>query len=128
VIPGVAIASVAAFVAALWWSGVLESAGRAITAARDTAGVMRDATLDDLQRERAAQQASLVLLALCASIVGRSLLALAASAVPIVAADWSGLASSGDVIAFLSRVDVIVVASAVMVVGYLARRRLWPSS
>jgi len=128
VIEATAILSLLLFVAALSYSGVIGAAAGVLATARGAAAVMRDEALDDRARERAVQQASLRLFSGFASILGRGVLSLAASVLPIWAADATGLASAGAVLAFLARVDVIVIASAVMVAGYLFRVRLWPSS
>ncbi len=60
-------------------------------------------------------------------ILVRSALAFLASFLPIWIASLAGLATIEDVLRYLSRWDVIVIASMVVIAGYVIWMRLWPS-
>lgn len=122
-----AVASLSIFAIALGLSGVAGVAAGVLTTTQDAVAVMRDATLDEAAREKAIQRASVRLLSDAAGILVRAALSVAVSLVPIWLVDATGLAPFESVIAFLSRWDVVLIASVVMVAGYFARRRLWPS-
>jgi len=119
------IASIALFLVALQLTRLVRVSGGAIATARGALEAMRDPALDDAAREKAVQRASLRLMGAFALIVAGGAGSLAVSLLPIWLADITGLAASGDVIGFLSRWDVIAIASAVIVAGYLAWVRLW---
>ena len=121
-----AAASIGMFLVAFWLSGVLTASASALAVARDALEQIRDTNNDDMAREKAARRASLRLIGILGSILGRGAVAVGASLLPIWLADVTDLAASGQVIAFLSRWDVIVSASIVIVLGYYARKRLWP--
>lgn len=123
-----AVAALAIFAIAIWVSGVMRVSVGVLSTTQNAAAIMRDPALDDLQREKAIQRASLRLLADFGSILFRGVASLAISFAPIWLADVSGLASARAVMDFLSRVDVIVVASIVMIAGYVLRVRMWPSN
>lgn len=119
-------ASIACFMLLFWLTGIVGVAREAIATARSALQTMRAPELDDDARERAVQSAALRMLKLSASLILRSLLALAAAAVPILGADWLGLVPARESLAFMERWDVILIASLVMIAGYIAVRRLWP--
>jgi hypothetical protein len=123
-----AVASICAFLVALWLVGVIPASAGAVAIARDALSVLRDAELDDAAREKAVQRASVRLLTTFFSILARGAAAIGASLVPIWLADVAGIAPSDHVIEFLARWDVIAIASVVIVIGYLVRVRLWASS
>ena len=124
----IAIASVFLLAVALDRVGVVRIATAAMGTAQVAMATMQDGSLDDLAREQAMQRASIRLLGLFVSIVGRVALAFVISIIPVAIADRAGVASSVSVIAFLSRLDVILIVSVAMIVGYLIRIRLWPSN
>jgi hypothetical protein len=128
VILATAVASIAFFAAALWFSGVVRVAAGVLATTHRAVAVMRDGSLDDMAREQAIRRASMKLMADLASILVRGAFSLAASLLPIWLGEATALADADAVFAFLARWDVILVASGVMVVGYLARIRLWPSN
>ena len=123
-----AATSICMFIVALWLSGVVPASASALAIARGALGVMRDAGLEDVAREKAVQRASLRLLGTFVSILARGAVAIGASLLPIWLADATGLAPGGEVIEFLSRWDVIVIASIVIVLGYIVRTRLWAAN
>lgn len=123
-----AIVSILAFVVVFWKAGVVEAAQKAIATASRAGKVMSSKELDDHTKEKEVQKAAIGLVGSVFSIALRSLIALLAAAVPIYGADAAGLATTDGVIDFLSRWDVIIIVSAVMVAGYFAGRRLWPAA
>ena len=124
-IAAVGIVSIVLFLIALWLLRLVPVASAAVATARGAVAAMRDPALDDAAREKAVQAASLRLMGAFASIVVRGALSLGASLLPIWLADLTGLASGWAIVDFLSRWDVIVVASVVIVAGYVVRVKLW---
>jgi hypothetical protein len=125
VIAVAALATVAVFAVALWRLGVVNAASGAIAISRDTMGIMRDPHLDERAREQAVQRASLRLIGACGSILLRSALAVLVSLVPVWAFSALGFVTFGQVMEFLSRWDVVVIVTVVMLAGYGMWKRLW---
>jgi hypothetical protein len=128
VIVATAVACIAVFVVALRISGVVGASAGVLTTTQQAVAIMRDGSIDDAAREKAIQRASIGLIASFGSILLRAALALAASLLPVWLAGMADLARPRDVFEFLSRRDVILAATGVMIVGYVARVRLWPSN
>ena len=126
-IAAAAIASIGCFIVAFWLLGVARVGAGVLTVARGAVAAMRDENLDDAAREKAVQRASLQLMGAFASILVRSALALLISFLPIWIASLAGLASIEAVVAFLSRWDVIAVASMAVIAGYVIWTRLAPT-
>ena len=124
-IVAIAVASIVVFLVALLLLGVVPAAARALTIARGAFAALRDPALDDAARERAARDASMRLLRSFISILARGGLAIAVSLLPIWLADASGLAPRDQIFDFLSRWDVILIASIVIGLGYAIRTLLW---
>ena len=124
-IVGVAVAAILAFVIVFWKAGVVGAAQKAITTASYAGKVMSNNALDDDTKEKEIQKSAISLLGSVFSIAWRSVVSLAATAVPIYGAEAAGLVSADAVIDFLSRWDVIIIVSVVMIIGYLVGRRLW---
>lgn len=120
----IGIASIALFLFAFWRLDLVRVAASALATARTALATMRDGSLDDATREKRVQAASIRLTGAFVSIAVRGAVALGVSLLPIWLGDVSGLAAGGEVIGFLSRWDVILVASAVIVAGYVLRARL----
>jgi hypothetical protein len=116
-----------AFVIVFWKAGVVGAAQKAITTASHAGKVMSSKELDDEVKEKEIQKSAIGLLGSFVSIAGRSALSLVAAAVPIYGAEAAGLVSADAVIDFLSRWDVIIIISVVMIAGYLVGRRVWPA-
>jgi hypothetical protein len=95
----------------------LRTAGAGMTA-------MRDAGIDDTDRERAVRAASVTLMRAFFSIVFRVSLCFLASAFVIWLAGITGLSAVGEVVAFLSRADVIGISFVVVTVGCILWLRL----
>ena len=128
IVAATAVASLVCFVMAFALLRVTGAATGVLAKTQAAVATMRDAALNDDAREKAMQDVSRRLLGDFFSILLRGGLAIAVSALPIWLADWWGLASAGDVLAFLSRPAVMLVATAIMVLGLLLRTRLWPSN
>jgi hypothetical protein len=124
-IQATAAVSICAFLAALWLARVVPASAGAVAVAHRALEAMRDAELDDTAREKAVRRASLQLFGTFVSILLRGGFAIGVSLVPIWLGNVSGLAPGDQVIAFLSRWDVIAIASIVITIGYLIRMRLW---
>ena len=118
-------ASICIFLVVFWITKVVAVARRAITIVRGALQAMRDPQLDEMARERSVQAAAMQLLLTAASLTLRSLVALASALAPIFAADWAGVASQAETFAFMERWDVILGATAIITIGYLARVFLW---
>lgn len=93
-----AAAAIALFLVLLKSLGVVVQAHRATTVARESMGVLTDATLSDDEKERAAQGASARLFGHFLQITLRSLAALAAPTIVLYAADRFGLVSFNQAI------------------------------
>ncbi len=103
--------SIAAFLMVFQWIGVVPVAKTALVTVRAATVTMRDPALDDLAREQAVQAAALRLIVATGSLIVRSAVALVAACIPILAADWAGIAPMAVTIAFLERWEVILVAA-----------------
>lgn len=119
-----AIVSTGLFVLAFGILGIARIGAGVLVTARDAVAVMRDENSDDETREKVARRASLQLMGALFSILVRTALAVLAAFVPIWIAASAGFAASGDVLRFLSRWDVIVAASLVIIAGYIMWMRM----
>ncbi len=120
-----AVASILAFVIVFWKAGVVGAAQKAIATASHAGKVMSSKELDDDAKEKEVQKSAIGLLGSVGSITVRSLIPLIAAGIPIYGAEAAGLVSADAVIDFLSRWDVIIIVSVVMIAGYLVGRRFW---
>ena len=122
----IAATSIGIFLLVFWLAGVVSSARSAIAIIRAAMQAMRDPQLDETTRERAIQSAAIRLVAASGSLIFRNLLALGAAFLPILAADWAGIAPHEVVLAFMGRWDVIVIATVVITLGFVVGARVWP--
>jgi len=117
--------SVIAFVVAFSTFGVLAAARTAMSRANAAGQVMRNPALSDEEKEKQVQKAALGLLGSVMSIFARSLGSLIAAVVPVYLFAAFGGPTAQTVFAFLARLDVLIIASALatglMIV--LARRK-----
>jgi hypothetical protein len=127
VIVAVAIASIVAFLVVFWKIGVVPAASQAATRASAATRVIASKELGDEVKERETQKAALGLLGDVFSILWRSIVALVAAAVPIYGAEILKLTTSDAVVDFLARWDVIIIASLIIIAGYVVGQRLWPA-
>ena len=123
----VSLASVLAFLLAFKMLAIPRIAVLSFGTARQAMEAMRDQALNDLERERAVQKASITLLGQFWSMLYRTFLTILAAAGPIYLADILGLNKATTTIGFLSRVDVIVSISILLIVAFWLRGKLWPS-
>ena len=123
----VAIFSIAVFLVALHFSGALRAGVAILPVARGALNTIQNQALGDDEKERAIQRATVRLARSLVSIVIRSAFTLAVSLVPLVAAEYFGWADIDEVIAFLSRWDVILIVSVAIIAGYILKSKLWPS-
>mgnify|MGYP000055978571 CR=1 FL=1 len=119
-----AIASIFVFVFALSISGVVQVANRVLATVRESVAAMRDSNLDDEKREKMVQQASIKLFSYFFSILIRSTLVFLFSFMPICISSLFNLAEINEVIHYLARWDVIVIATILIVIGYVGWVRL----
>ncbi|MCG8444036.1 MAG: hypothetical protein MI723_19715 [Caulobacterales bacterium] len=111
------VSTVLLFVAAAIGARVVATARQALSTVNAAAHVMRDSALDEDARERQVQALSLRLLRLFASLTARALLTVLAAAAPIALAHAAGLAPWRSTVAFLTRWDVIVISTLVVMGG-----------
>jgi hypothetical protein len=123
-VPLVALLATAAFLVGFHFSGVVPAARRALVTARAATSVMRNPAVDDDEKELAVRHAGLSLLASTFSILLRSLLSLLVSFTPILAADLAGLTDTRATLAFLARLDVLLMTAGVMTAVWLVAGRL----
>jgi len=99
----ISLATIGIFVAALSASGILRVAVNAMVITKRALAIIRDDNTDDEEREQVSRRASVQLLGTTFSIVVRSVLVAIISFLPVLLADWTGLAKTEDVFLFLSR-------------------------
>ena len=102
------------FIVAFALLGIVRVASGVLATARNALGAMKDDDLSDEEREKIVQAASIKLLGAFFSILLRSVGALLAAFLPIWLAGMTGLASEDAVLAFLSRLDVILITTVVI--------------
>ncbi len=115
--------AVLGFMVALEGLGVLQVAADAIRTSRAAAGVVRDRSLSDEEKERSVRAASVTLVKGFVSIGSRTVLAAGLFLLILLAFDLPGAASLGSVTAWLATLEGIVGMSALVVVWILVRRR-----
>ena len=125
----IAVAALATvvFLLSFHWLRIVDVGRRIIDVSRRASTIISDPDLDDLEKEKAVQGATLDLAKGFVSIVVRSAAAVALSFVPMYLADYFDFVPTEQVIAFLSRWDVIAILSAAIILFFLLRSRLWPS-
>lgn len=117
--------SIGLFLLVFWRAAVVSAAQSAMTTVQKGFAAMREPGIDDRARERALQAVAIELAGACALLVFRSLLALGAGLAPILIADWVEIAPRTEVLAFMERWDVILVASLAASFVYAAGSRFW---
>ena len=122
----VAVISVTLFLIAFWWLKITRVGADALKISRSAMAAMGDKSLDDDTREKMIQSASVKLFGSFFSILIRSILTLAIAFLPVWLADLTGIAGMHAVFGFLSRIDVIIITSIVMIGGYLVLMRVKP--
>lgn len=122
------IIAIGVFTATLWRLGITTVAADVLGLTRSVLVTVRNDAVDDFERERVVRRAALRMFSMFVSIVTRSLLAIAASFAPIGAAHLAGVVDAAEVLSFLSRWEVVLTATAIMIAGYAGKERLWPPS
>jgi hypothetical protein len=120
---GAALAAIACFAIAFERLGVLAVAQRVMESGLSASRAMRDATASDDEKERIARSASLVLLRSFGSITVRSVLAVAASVVPVMALQSAGVVRLSAVNDLLMSWSGLLLASVVVAAMSIARMR-----
>jgi hypothetical protein len=118
------LTAVVFFVLAFQRFGVPAAAHFAIQSGVDASRRMRDPASSDDEKEQAARAASLVLMRSFGSIAGRSAAALAASVLPLLVFDFTGLARLASVNELMLSWNGLLVALLVAAVMYVLKVRL----
>jgi len=122
----IAIAVIAAFVVAFHALRILTIAREAWVVTQSAMAAVRDPARDDAAREAVARHAARSLFAASLQILLRAALAMALAMVPAILVSLAGLKPLDVVIAYLSRPDVILATTAVILAVWIAGYRLWP--
>jgi hypothetical protein len=125
VIAAVALLSVAVFTEAMLRLRTFDAARHAVAITTDTASAMRNPSLDDRARERLARQSAGRLAAETGLLLVRTMAAAAAALVPVCAAQLLDLARAADVARSLASWPVVIAATLLAGLIYLARMRPW---
>jgi len=120
----IGLISLLLFAVAFWHLGVVRAAGGALAVVRQVASVVRDPQSSDLVKEAAARGAAFQLLASLCSIAVRGGLAGLVSVLPVWMADATGLVRQEAVLAYLSRWEVMALASFALTAAYVVGVRL----
>ena len=120
----VSLLAVIAFGFALWKSGVVGVAQKAVSTALAGLSTMTDQELDDDAKEVAVRRAAFSLFGAAFSLAVRFAIILAAAAVPVLVADWLNIATVETVLALMLRLDYIIIISVVAIVGAEVLRRV----
>ena len=120
-IVAIAMAAIATFVVAFSVLRVWQAATGAVTTARGAMTLLSDSAMDDETRERAVRRASGQLFLMAASVALRGTLAAVIAVLPVLAAERVGMIVFDDVLAFLSRWDVAIGASVLVLLGHLVK-------
>lgn len=120
-----ALLAVGAFVAAFQMSGIVPAARASVATSQSAFTAMRDPSLQDEEKERIAQKASLELMKKFLSLSVRGALVLLVSLLPVFAFSALGLATRADMMRVLMSWQLLVGATVVLGAGalVLARRK-----
>ncbi|SIS94948.1 Sulfotransferase family protein [Roseivivax lentus] len=127
-VPVIAVGAILAFSLALGMSGIAALARHAVQTASGGVSAMLDPELQDDAKEVATRRAGLALLMAVLGLSWRFALAFGAAALVIYAAEALRLGARADVLAFLLRVDVILVTSLVLMAAALLWMRARPNA
>lgn len=122
----IAALCVAGFVAAFVATHVVARARDIIAVSRASGAALRDDSLDDDAKEAQMQAAAKALGGGFVGLLWRLALVLLAAWLPMGLADLFGIRDQDEVLAFLLRIDVIVISSGVVIALVWLGRRLWP--
>jgi hypothetical protein len=117
------VAAALCFAIALRVLDIPSITARVIETGRGAALTMSDGTIADADKERLLQQASLTMMGAFASITVRTALAIAASAVPLLALQAAGFAPLATVAHVLVTWQGIAMTSVAMIAAFLVKVR-----
>ena len=123
----VALATMAAFVAAFHYSGLIGRARSAVATVSQTVAVISEKSLDDDEKERLVQRAALRMFGQFAPITVTAAAVLLVPGAVIWIGDLIGLASVTAVSSFLLSWEVILGATGLILAGVWLARRPWQS-
>ena len=118
--------SIVFFLAALHLLNIVRIGSEVLKTVQGALAKMRDESLDDRAREAAARNASLRLMRAFVSILVRGGFAVLLSLAPIWLAEITGMAKAAEIVSLLSRWDVILLVTCLIVGGFAAKGRMWP--
>lgn len=118
------VLSITGFVLVFLASDLVGKSKRVFAISNQAMSVMRDPALDDEAREKAVQQASIQLFGSFFGLAFRFAAAIAGATLPLWLADLSGWIPFAESIAFLSRIDVLVITTGVMLALWWMARAL----
>ena len=111
------------FVLTLELLAVVQVSAQAIQTSRSAVETMRDLTLSDEDKEGRMQQASLTLVRSFVSIGARSLAAVGAALLPLLAFEVTGLARFTAVTGWLATWEAILLTTVLVTVAYYLRHK-----
>jgi hypothetical protein len=127
-IAATAIASILTFLAAFSLFGVRRAAGQTLATTRHALAELSNRRLDDDTLERTAREASIRLFTGSVSLGIRGAAALLLASLPIGLAQYAGIASGSDIVAFLSAWPALGFMAALLAAAYLLERSGWRST
>lgn len=116
--------SIAGFVLVFLASDLVGKSKRVFEISNQAMAVMRDPALDDEAREKAVQKASIQLFGSFFGLAFRFAAAIAGAVLPLWLADLSGWISLAESMAFLSRIDVLIITTVMMLALWWVGRML----
>lgn len=120
---GVYIAGIVLFVLAFSVTRLANSFGQVMAIARRALRTISDSRLEDHDKERAARQAALQLLAQAALITLKGAITVVSALFPFWLADVLALQPWDEAMSFALRWDVLLITSVLMLAGWLLWRR-----
>jgi hypothetical protein len=116
-----AILAMGCFGAALRVLGVVAVARRVVAINREAVGWIRNAEVDDIEKEKLIRRASGSLLRAFFSIAARGAAAFGVAALPVLAFAATGLAAASSVTQFLATFQGVLLAAVVMTAAYMLK-------
>ncbi len=106
------------------WLGLLKRVNSTLELSRQSLGVVRDSSMDELQKEKALQRFALRLFSQLAMIVVASAIALIVPGALVFAFDWLGIVSAREILTVMSHWLFLVSTLVVGTFGYVAARAI----
>lgn len=123
-IPAAGMTVVLVLVAALHVLRIDGAAARAIRRSRESLGVLRDATISDVEKERSARASAVALGTDFVGIAGRGMIALVASLGGLLLWEASGLVRAAEALAWLASPRGLLATSVALVAWVWGGRRV----